>query len=59
MLSAVTILYAELTLTLHLGGLLGGSFWGGGIKLSLCLNLVRVILETSNLARNYIHVWPS
>ena len=34
----------------NLGGIFRGSFGGGGG----CLNLVRIMLEASNLARNYI-----
>ena len=40
----------------NLSGLFRGSFWGGGeVKLphSPCLKLVRIMLETSNLARKY------
>ena len=36
-------------------GFLIGSFWGGGRKVTPtpCLKLVRIMLETSNLARKY------
>ena len=43
----------------NLGGFFKGSFWGGGggeggVKLPTpCLKLVRIMLETSNLARKY------
>ena len=45
------------------GGLFRGSFWGGGNYPTpfpprpLCLKLVRLILETSNLARKYILIY--
>ena len=40
----------------NLGGIFRGSFGGGGggCKITPCLNLVRIMLEASNLARNYI-----
>ena len=31
----------------------GGGGGGGGVKLPPCLKLVRIMLETSNLARKY------
>ena len=38
----------------NLDGLFSGSFWGvWGVKLPPCLKLVRIMLETSNLARKY------
>ena len=39
----------------NLGGLFRGSFWGreGGLNYLYCLRLVRIMLETSNLARKY------
>ena len=38
----------------NLGGLFRGLFWeGGGVKLPPYLKLVRITLETSNLARKY------
>ena len=42
-----------------MGGLFGGSFWGGvgeGDKITItCLIRVRIMLEISNLARKYTH----
>ena len=29
---------------------------GGGVKLSPCLKLVKITLETSNLTRKYTHI---
>ena len=41
----------------NLGGLFSDSFWGGGGgKITSCLKLVRIILETSNLARKYTSI---
>ena len=49
----------------NLGGLFRGSFWrekrtgvkgGGGGKITPFLNLVRIMLETSNLARKYTDI---
>ena len=42
----------------NLGGLLRGSFLGGGKggKITPCLKLVRIMLESSNLARKYTPV---
>ena len=38
-----------------MGSFLGGGWEGGGVKLPR-LKLVRIILETSNLARKYEHI---
>ena len=43
----------------NLSGLFRGSFWGWGggeVKLPPCLKLVRIMLETSNMARKYTHL---
>ena len=38
----------------NLGGIFMGSFWGGvGGKITPCLKPVRIMLETSDLARKY------
>ena len=43
----------------NLGGLLRGSFLGGGKggKITPCLKLVRIMLESSNLARKYTPIF--
>ena len=58
---------SEFSLNSNLGGLFRGSFWGvyvcvgvggeGGLKLSPCLKLVRIMLETWNLVREYKHIY--
>ena len=43
----------------NLSELFRGSFWGWGggeVKLPPCLKLVRIMLETSNVARKYTHL---
>ena len=44
----------------NLGGLFRGSFWGagGGVKLVPCLKPVKIMPETSNLARTHPYVVP-
>ena len=45
------------SLTLIWVGFLGVRFEvRGGVKLTPCLKLVRIMLETSNLARKYTHL---
>ena len=49
-----TLFYNELLLSNpNLVGFLGVRFEVGGVKLSPCLKLVRIMLETSNLVRKY------
>ena len=43
----------------NLGGLFRDSFWGGGGKITPCLKPVRIMLETSNLARKYTPICSS
>ena len=40
----------------NMGGLFRGSFWGVGQKISRCLKLVIIMLETWNLVRKYTHI---
>ena len=42
----------------NLGGLFRGSFWGGGggRGITLCLKLVRMMLETWNFVRKFAHI---
>ena len=48
------ILFVVIAFKPNLSGLFRGSFGGGGgIKLPPCLTLVRIMLETSNVARKY------
>ena len=48
-----------ITITLIWVGFLGVRFEVGGVKLPLCLKLVRILLETSNLARKYTPILVS
>ena len=41
----------------NLGVLFRGSFWGGGQKITRCLKLVRIMLETWHLVRKYTHIF--
>ena len=54
-----TTTYENLIFNPDLGGLFRGSFVvgeEGGGKITPCLKLVRVMLETSNLARKYTFI---
>ena len=44
---------AEVTFKPNLGGIFRGSFCGGGAKITPCLKLVSIILETWNLVPTY------
>ena len=48
----IQYIFGILSFNPNLGELFRGSFWGGrGVKLPLCLKSVKIMLETSNLAR--------
>ena len=50
------MVYCEINFNFNpnLGGIFKGSFWGGvDGKITPCLKLVRIMLETWNLARKY------
>ena len=44
-------------INLNLGGLFKGWFWEGGDKITPCLKLVGIMVQTSNLARKYTHTY--